>query len=71
MEQKPFIIEIEEAKNELVQCLSYIVNDKKIPCYFLVSTMENLLQQVRVGANNELQMAIEQIKKPAEQKVEE
>ena len=66
MENKPFIIEVEEAKNELAQCLNHIVNDKKIPCYFILPTMENLLQQVRAGANNELKMAMEQMNKKIE-----
>lgn len=70
MEQKPFIIDVEESKNELVQCVSHIVNDKKVPCYFIAPTLENLLQQVRAGAANELKMAREQMKQKTEQKAE-
>lgn len=66
MENKPFIVELEEAKNELAQCLNYLVNEKKIPCYYLVSPMENLLQQVKTGAANELKMAMEQMSKQVE-----
>jgi hypothetical protein len=62
MEQKPFILEVEESKDELVQCVNHIVNDRGVPCYFIVSTLENLTQQVRAGANNELKMALEHSK---------
>lgn len=67
MEHKPFILEVEESKDELVQCVNHIVNDKGVPCYFILPTLENLTQQVRAVANNELKMAMEQMK---EQKAE-
>jgi hypothetical protein len=62
MNNKPFIIEVEESKNELVQCVNHIVNEKGVPCYFILPTLENLTQQVRAVANNELKMAMEQTK---------
>jgi hypothetical protein len=62
MEQKPFILEVEESKDELVQCVNHIVNDRGVPCYFIVSTLENILQQVKAGAKNELKLAMEHSK---------
>jgi hypothetical protein len=70
MSNKPFIIEIEEAKDELTQCVSHIINDKKIPCYFIVSTLENILQQVRAGAANDVKVAMAQMTNKVETKTE-
>jgi len=62
MENKPFIIEIEEAKTELVQCINHIINDRGIPCYFVESMLEGIFHQVKAGAKNELERAKKQIK---------
>lgn len=61
MAKKHFIVEVEESKEELAQCVNHIVNDKCVPCYFILPTLENLVQQVRAGAKNELKMAMEQM----------
>lgn len=60
MAKKYLIIEVEESKDELVQCVNHIVNEKGVPCYFILPTLENIVRQVRDGAHNELKMAMEQ-----------
>jgi hypothetical protein len=62
MENKPLIVEIEESKNELIQCVNHIINDKGIPCYFVESMMAGIFEQVKIGAKNELIIAMKQVK---------
>ena len=60
--KKPIIIEIEETKNELIQCINSAIHKKGIPCYFLEPIVSDLLRDVKAGAKRELAMAREQIK---------
>ena len=62
MENKPLILELEEAKNELAQSINVILQKHKIPCYLIEPTMADLLAQVREVAKNELAIAREQMR---------
>lgn len=66
MENKPLILELEEAKNEIAQSINVILQNHKIPCYLIEPTIVDLLAQVREVAKNELAMAREQMKGAAE-----
>lgn len=66
MENKPIILELEEAKNEIAQSINMILQNHKIPCYLIEPTIVDLLAQVREVAKNELAMAREQMKGAAE-----
>lgn len=59
---KPFIVEIDEAKSDLVQCVNRLIKEKGIPCYFLESMLSEIFEQVKVGAKNELMIAKEQVR---------
>ena len=60
--QKPFILEIDEAKNEIIQVINNAINVHKLPCYLVDMILAPISAQIREGAKNELAMASEQIK---------
>lgn len=62
MEQKPLILEIEEAKTELVQAVNNAIQVHKLPCYMVDLILQGIVAQVKEGAKQELEMAKEQIK---------
>lgn len=62
MEQKPLILEIEEAKAELVQAVNNAIQAHKLPCYMVDLILQGIVAQVKEGARQELEMAKEQIK---------
>ena len=57
MEKKPLILEIEEAKQELIQCVNDILNKHGLNCYLIEPTFAELYAQVKAGARNELAQA--------------
>ena len=57
MENKPIILEIEEAKQELIQCVNDIMHRHGLNCYLLEPTFAELYKQVKAGAQNELAQA--------------
>ena len=57
MENKPFIIEIEEAKTELVQCFNSILQKHGLNCYIMEPYFSELYTQVQSTARHELQQA--------------
>lgn len=57
MEQKPIIIRMEEAKQELAQCVNDIMRKHGLNCYLLEPTFADLYAQVRATAQNELAQA--------------
>ena len=59
MEQKPIILEIEEAKQELVQCVNNIMATHRLPCYLIEPVFKDLYEQVKSGAQNEIMQARE------------
>ena len=61
--QKPLIVEIEEAKNELTEAIGNILQKHNLPCYLLEPTMSMLATQIKEGAKSELAMAKAQMDK--------
>ena len=57
MEKKPLILEIEEAKEELIQCVNDVLNKHGLNCYLIEPTFAELYAQVKAGARNELAQA--------------
>lgn len=57
MEQKPIIIRMEEAKQELAQCVNDILQKHRLNCYLIEPTFADLYAQVRATAQNELAQA--------------
>ena len=57
MEQKSIILELEEAKQELIQCVNEIMRKHGLNCYLLEPTFAELYSQIKIGAQNELAQA--------------
>lgn len=57
MEQRPLIVEIDEAKKEIIQVINNAINVHRLPCYFVDMILSDIAAQVQEGAKNELAMA--------------
>lgn len=57
--QKPVILEIEEVKLELIQCINNAIN--KLPCYIVDMVLSELCTQVKEAAKIELKDAKQQM----------
>ena len=66
--QKPFILEVDEAKNEIIQVINNAIQVHKLPFYVLDMILSDISGQIREGAKNELAVANQQM---VEQKDEE
>lgn len=66
MEQKPLILEIDEAKIELAQCVNDILQKHGLNCYLMEPTFAELYAQIKATARNELAQAKVQMKQGAE-----
>lgn len=58
---KPLILELEEAKQELRRCMNDILQKHGLNCYLIEPAVADLYAQVRAGAQNELAQAMEQM----------
>ena len=61
IEQKSIILEIEEAKQELVQSVNDMMAKHRLPCYLIEPVFTELYNQVKAGAQNELAQARAQV----------
>ena len=59
--QRPFILEIDEAKNEIVQVINNTIQTHKLPCYIVDMILSDVCAQVRERAKGELMIAKKQI----------
>lgn len=59
--QKPFILEIEEAKMELAEAINKAINGHNLPVYIVNMILTNFLNQTEMGARNELNRIKEQM----------
>ena len=66
--QKPFILEMDEAKKEIIQAINNAIQVHKLPCYIIDMILSDVSGQIREGAKSELAMANQQM---AEQNDEE
>ena len=62
MEQKSIILELEDAKQELIQCVNDIMTKHGLNCYLLVPAFAELYTELRTSAQRELAQARAQIK---------
>lgn len=73
MEQKPLILEMDEAKQELTQCVKDILQKHGLNCYLIEPMMAELYAQIKATARNELAQARAQMKAasaaPAEESI--
>lgn len=55
--QKSFILEIEEAKTEMIQVINNAIQVRKLPCYIIDMILSEISTQIKEGAKQELTMA--------------
>lgn len=63
--KRPFILEIDEAKKEIIQSINNAIQVHKLPFYILDMVLEGITAQVKEGAKNELEMAKQQVEEVA------
>lgn len=59
--QKPLILEIDEAKLEMVQCVNNIIQVHKLPFYVIDMLLSDIGSQIKNAAKDELKAAREQM----------
>ena len=59
--QKPFILEMDEAKLEIIQVINNAIQVHKLPCYIVDMLLSEISTQIKEGAKNELMMAKQQV----------
>lgn len=57
MEQKSIILEMDEAKQELIQCVNDVLRKHGLNCYLIEPMFAELYAQVKATAQNELARA--------------
>jgi hypothetical protein len=57
MQQKPIILEMDEAKRELIQCVNDILQRHGLNCYLIEPMFAELYTQIKASAQNELAQA--------------
>ena len=62
MEQKSIILEMDEAKQELIQCVNEIMARHNLNCYLMEPTFAELYAEVKATAQRELAQAREAAK---------
>lgn len=55
--QRPIILEIDDAKQELIQCVNNIMQTHRLSCYLLEPIFAELYSQIKTTAQNELAQA--------------
>jgi hypothetical protein len=64
--QKPLILEIDEAKKELIMAINNAIQVHRLPLYIVDMMLTEIGTQIRDGAKSELAMAKAQVKKDEE-----
>ena len=59
--QRPFILEIDESKIEVIQSINNIMQTHKLPCYIMDMILSEVGTQVKEGAKNEIARAKAQV----------
>ena len=59
--QRPFIVEVDEVKSEMIQIINNAIQVRKLPCYIIDMMLSEISAQIKDGAKQELAMARQQI----------
>lgn len=70
MEQKPIILKMEDAKQELVQCVNNILQSG-LNCYLIEPMFAEIYSQIKASAQNELAQARAQVQQMMETQTED
>ena len=65
--QRPFILEVDDAKKEIVQSINNAIQVHGLPLYIVDMILSELSSQVKEGAKQELAMAKAQVEKQDEE----
>ena len=65
--QRPFILEVDDAKKEIVQSINNAIQVHGLPMYLVDMILSELCAQVKEGAKQELAMAKAQVEKQDEE----
>lgn len=66
MQEKPIILELDEAKRELAQCVNDILLRHNLNCYLIEPMFAEMHSQIKISAQQELAQAKAQFNKGAE-----
>lgn len=55
--RRAFILDVDDAKKELIQAVNGIIQKYKVPCYFLEPTLQDLTREVHNIALQEIAAA--------------
>lgn len=64
--QRPIILEMDDAKQELIQCVNKIMQQHRLSCYLLEPMFAELYAEIKATAKQELAQARAQEEKGAE-----
>lgn len=67
--QKPFILEMDEAKIEIIQAINNAIQVHKLPFYLVDMILTEIGAQIKEGAKNELTMAKAQMQEQQSEEV--
>jgi hypothetical protein len=67
--KKPLILEMDEAKLEIIQVINNAIQGRKLPCYLLLPIIEGIYRDVQAGAQNELAIARQQVEAQKDEEV--
>lgn len=55
--QRPIILKLEDAKQELVSCINNIINNHQLNCYLIEPMITEVYEQIKTSARRELAQA--------------
>lgn len=67
--QKPFILEMDEAKAEIIQVINNAIQVRNLPLYIIDTILSEVCSQVKEGAKQELAMARQQMEESKDEEV--
>lgn len=59
--QRPFLVELDEAKMEIIQSINNAIQVHKVPLYIVDMILSEVSSQIKEGARQELAMAKQQV----------
>ena len=59
MEQRSIILKLDDAKQELIQCVNDIMSNHGLPCYLIEPIFAELYSEIKISARKELVQARE------------
>lgn len=67
--QKSIILEMDEAKLEIIQVINNAIQVHNLPCYIVDMILSDIVAQIKAGAKQELTMARQQVEEQQNEEV--